>query len=186
MIDYVICLDHSKPSLPHGSPLYQAIRCLVPDPQQSINQTPHFSLRQRPLAVSIETKTIGRTEEEARVQLAVWVAAQVKRLRHLVGSLAEQTTAASSSKTAASLEPSPQENVAPLQGSRGDILAQMVFPLIYVNSEKWVVFFARPSAAPLSDKRIVSLPILILYPNRFFLSQEEVPVYHSIWCCYSC
>ena len=84
MVDYVVYLDHLEPA--QSTPLHRAICSLVPDLQQSINHTPYFSLRQRPLAASIKTKTIGRTEEEARVQLAVWVAAQVKHLRQRVDS----------------------------------------------------------------------------------------------------
>ncbi|KAF2240240.1 hypothetical protein BU26DRAFT_410741, partial [Trematosphaeria pertusa] len=42
--------------------------------------TMRYTLRHRPIAVSIETKTISRPEEEARVQLAIWVAAQLERI----------------------------------------------------------------------------------------------------------
>ncbi|KAL5371968.1 hypothetical protein PMIN06_012779 [Paraphaeosphaeria minitans] len=54
----------------------------------SINHVGYEGLRARPIAVSIETKTESRTVEEAKVQLGVWVAAQVARLETLVAQLA--------------------------------------------------------------------------------------------------
>jgi len=53
----------------------------------SINHVGYEGLRTRPIAVWIETKTESRTVEEAKVQLGVWVAAQVARIEALVGQL---------------------------------------------------------------------------------------------------
>lgn len=89
----------------------------------SINHTNRLSLQAKPLAISIETKTISRTEEEARVQLGVWIASQIERLKRLC------------------LEPSP-------------VLAETVFPLLFVQSAQWTVMFARVD--PENLNRVVS------------------------------
>ena len=49
-----------------------------------INHTNHSSIRRKPIAISIETQTISRTEEEARISLATWVASQIERLKRLL------------------------------------------------------------------------------------------------------
>ncbi|KAJ9634226.1 hypothetical protein H2199_009056 [Coniosporium tulheliwenetii] len=64
--------------------LYETLRLLQLKESQSINQTMYDSLRQRPIAISIETKTPNAPEEQAGVQLGVWVAAHFTRLRGLV------------------------------------------------------------------------------------------------------
>jgi hypothetical protein len=53
----------------------------------SINHVGYEGLRARPIAVLIEAKTEIRTVEEAKVQLGVWVAAQVARIEVIVGFL---------------------------------------------------------------------------------------------------
>ncbi|KPM45272.1 hypothetical protein AK830_g1304 [Neonectria ditissima] len=49
------------------------------------NHTDHYPLRDRPIALSIETKKTGEGWENARLQLGVWQAAHWNFLRHLLG-----------------------------------------------------------------------------------------------------
>jgi len=77
--------------------------------------------------VSIETKTISRTEEEARVQLGPWVAAQIKRLKAIAGG----------------------------SSSAQSVLTRMVFPLLFLQSSQWTILVARID--PLNYDRLVRL-----------------------------
>ncbi|WQF90331.1 Putative PD-(D/E)XK nuclease [Colletotrichum destructivum] len=52
---------------------------------QSVNHTEYAPLCLSPIAVSIETKKPGGSEDEARAQLSVWVSAQMVRLHQLLG-----------------------------------------------------------------------------------------------------
>ncbi|KAL1639134.1 hypothetical protein SLS58_008221 [Diplodia intermedia] len=80
MVDYAIYL------CPERAGIKQAIDGLLqrqPLGLQSVNQTRYDSLRHRPIAISVETKTPDASEEQAKVQLIVWAAAQLNRLRML-------------------------------------------------------------------------------------------------------
>ncbi|KPM44076.1 hypothetical protein AK830_g2421 [Neonectria ditissima] len=125
MIDYALFIgdghepsshENAAPSESHST-LSRDISNLVTNSSDSINHIPYPALRHRPIGISIETKTISRTEEEARVQLGIWAASQMNRIRHL------------------GLE---------YDTDFDGILQQMVFPLLYVNSSQWSVLFARP------------------------------------------
>ena len=50
---------------------------------ETINQTMYNPVRYQPIAISIETKTPDGSEQDAMVQLGVWVAAHFNRLRML-------------------------------------------------------------------------------------------------------
>ncbi|KAF4311403.1 hypothetical protein GTA08_BOTSDO13108 [Botryosphaeria dothidea] len=80
MVDYAIYL------CPERARIKQSIDGLLqrqPLGLQSVNQTRYDSLRHRPIAISIETKTPDASEEQAKVQLTVWASAQLNRLRML-------------------------------------------------------------------------------------------------------
>ncbi|KAF4472842.1 L-aminoadipate-semialdehyde dehydrogenase [Fusarium albosuccineum] len=51
----------------------------------SINHSSTNPLRSRPIAVSIETKVVDNSVEEAKAQLSVWASSHLKRLRTLSG-----------------------------------------------------------------------------------------------------
>ncbi|KAG8412861.1 hypothetical protein J3458_013294 [Metarhizium acridum] len=70
----------------------------------------------------IETKTISRTEAEARDQLGTCILAQIERLKSM----------AKNSPTAQA------------------VLKQMIFPLSYVNGARWTLMFARIDSADYS------------------------------------
>jgi hypothetical protein len=171
IVDYAIHLEPSGPAR-------DIILSLIGMSTDSINHVGYESLRTRPIAVSIETKTESRTVEEAKVQLGVWVAAQVARIEALVG----QLNRLRAKKPAAEARPGRLESEMVARGrrkSRGrggrmsrveqpqtqeptpsptvvmvpdpsNILSQIVFPLIDIQSEAWSLFFARvtPSNAP--------------------------------------
>jgi len=50
---------------------------------RTINQTMYDHVRYLPIAISIETKTPDASEQEAKIQLGMWVAAHFNRLRML-------------------------------------------------------------------------------------------------------
>ncbi|KAJ9634087.1 hypothetical protein H2201_009118 [Coniosporium apollinis] len=81
MVDYAIYL---APDEEMRVVIRDTLRLLQPKESQSINQTMYDSLRQRPIAISIETKTPNAPEEQVGVQLGVWVAAHFTRLHGLV------------------------------------------------------------------------------------------------------
>ncbi|KAJ3455705.1 hypothetical protein MRS44_017187 [Fusarium solani] len=127
MVDFALFIGdgqvdqlHDVSTSPSGR-LDQTISHFITGGSDSINHISYFALRHHPIFLGIETKTISRTEEEARVQLGIWVTAHVRRIWSL-GSLT------SASKASA------------LRG----VLQEMVFPLIYVQSAKWSLLFARP------------------------------------------
>ena len=125
MVDFAICLgsdevdddDSFEGDGEAMAALRRRMKHIIRTSDESINATPYYSMRHRPIVISIETKTESRTQEEAQVQLAIWVAAQMQRI--------------------VAFAPS---------GAR--VLENMVFPLIYVDSDKWSIFFARGSLAP--------------------------------------
>lgn len=80
MVDYAIYLSPDKDM---ATRIISILR-IQPKDSQSINQTMYDSLRQRPIAISIETKIPDASEEDGKVQLAIWVSAQFARLRSLV------------------------------------------------------------------------------------------------------
>ena len=61
-----------------------AFRNLDPMPHRSFNQTTLNTIANRPIALSIETKSQSGSSDEARVQLAVWALSQFKRLELLL------------------------------------------------------------------------------------------------------
>lgn len=52
---------------------------------RSINQTEYAPLHLCPISVSIETKKAGGSEDQAQVQLSVWVMAQFRRIHQIWG-----------------------------------------------------------------------------------------------------
>jgi hypothetical protein len=164
----------------------------------SINHVGYEGLRARPIAVSIETKTESRTVEEAKVQLGVWVAAQVARIEALVGQLAplevkkpvaeaqagrlqsEMVTRdrrksrgrggrMSRAEQPQTQEPTPTPTVV-MVPDPSDILSQTVFPLIDIQSEAWSLFFARVT------------PSNALHPSNSDIRKpvSNIQIFHSV------
>src|SRR5436305_3182582 len=74
------------------SALYTMTRCMEqirlllqnqPPGLQTLNHTNYAAVRFQPIAISIETMTRNAPEEEARVQLGMWVAAHFNSIRML-------------------------------------------------------------------------------------------------------
>jgi hypothetical protein len=161
MVDYAIYLEASGSSSSDpsaSSPLYERISALITDVTHSVNHTSYVSLRHRPIAVSIETKTISRPEEESRVQLAIWVAAQLERIRSLATETAYLAPIGGATKASRRKNP----KVLSKELDRNAVLSRMVFPLLYVQSAQWAVLFARPSSSPLADRSIVSFCLILI------------------------
>lgn len=132
MLDYALFIgDEESDSQVHdASPsqndrLEQDISKFVREWSDSINHISYVALRHRPIFLGIETKTISRTEEEARVQLGIWVTAHIKRIWSLSSRLSVSEA-----------------------GELKQAIQEMVFPLIYVQSAKWSLLFARPFFKP--------------------------------------
>jgi hypothetical protein len=113
LVDYGICLNHdliSKDDI-------IAKLAKMPGFQQSINQAEDSQIRYTPLVISIETKTSSRWEEEAHIQLSLWISTYLLRLAALID--VEENKE----------EPHPLEMVP--------------FPLIAIYSGRWEIFLAR-------------------------------------------
>ncbi|KND86760.1 hypothetical protein TOPH_08626 [Tolypocladium ophioglossoides CBS 100239] len=115
MIDYGIYLEDGEHRQRPSGTLQERLARHAEVMTPSVNHINRLGLRTKPIAVSIETKTIGRPEEEARVQLGIWIAAQIERLKAI-------TQGSSSTQS---------------------VLARMIFPLLFVQSAQWTVMFAR-------------------------------------------
>lgn len=79
MIDWGITVRPSATTAQHISRVIDAL----PDDLRSINQTTYGPVRNDPIAVPMETKIATGHIEEARIQLALWVAAWHKRMTAL-------------------------------------------------------------------------------------------------------
>ena len=113
MVDFVVVLQPEP-----NDRLSTAIAASFGQSFQSVNHTLHTPLRHLTIAISIETKTTQRTEDEGKVQLGVWTKALTNRLHAL---------AADRGRTN---ELSPD---------------RIVFPLIHVQSSSWKLYFAQLS-----------------------------------------
>jgi hypothetical protein len=164
----------------------------------SINHVSYGGLRARPIAISIETKTESRTVEEAKVQLAVWVAAQVARIEALVRQLAllvvkkpaaeawsdrlesamitrgPRKSRGRGGRTLRAEQPQAQgPSLSPnvvMVPNPSDILSQTVFPLIDIQSEVWSLFFARV------------MPSQTLHPSNSDTRRpvSKIQIFHSV------
>ncbi|TFK50802.1 hypothetical protein OE88DRAFT_180236 [Heliocybe sulcata] len=151
MVDYVICLgsdagpdglEHPHPSSSPPPSLHSRIDELLSSSDDddhgpaagSVNHTVYPALRRMPIAISIETEVVERTEEEARVQLGIWVAAQAKRIHMLLGAAARQRIRGTGMGTEAEVEEDVRR-----------ILQRALFPLLFVQTDTWTVYLARVS-----------------------------------------
>lgn len=145
MVDYVVNMEWSGDDL-------DRIASLLPESTwSSVNHTTYVPLRFRPIAISIETKTISRTEEEARVQLAIWVAALLARIRQLMLSQRQPPPQQQQPGTPSYPAPGLAEAQAQAEAEVDALLTAIIFPLLYVQNEKWHVFFARASVPATSN-----------------------------------
>jgi hypothetical protein len=191
IVDYAIHLE------PFG-PARDIISSLIGMSTESINHVGYEGLRARPIAVSIETKTESRTVEEAKVQLGIWVAAQVARIEALVMQLAslvmkEPAAEAWSSRLESEMvtrgrrksrgrgsrmpraeqpqaqEPIPSPTVV-MVPDPSNFLSQTVFPLIDIQSETWSLFFARVT------------PLYALPPSNSDIRKpvSNIQIFHSV------
>ena len=84
MVDYAISVDPLQDESP-------GLTCEAIDnlrrrmPLRTVNHTDFDALRNRPIAVSIETKRRGERGIKAKAQISTWHAAQWKFLTELVG-----------------------------------------------------------------------------------------------------
>jgi hypothetical protein len=122
MLDYALFVGDPKEPSSNSNRLDHEIAKKITDSSDSINHTPYVALRHRPIFLGIETKTITRTEQEARVQLGIWVASHIRRIWSLGKDI-----------------PGPNSRLLK------NTIEEMVFPLIYVQSAKWFLMLARAS-----------------------------------------
>lgn len=82
MVDFGIYIDPDDE-------MHDALRQLAsrdPFTTASWNHTCYPPLQKRPLAISIETKLTGRDWDTAKIQMSIWVTAQLNKLEQLVAS----------------------------------------------------------------------------------------------------
>ncbi|KAF2802870.1 uncharacterized protein BDZ99DRAFT_576470 [Mytilinidion resinicola] len=181
IVDYAMFLELSGPAR-------DAILSLIGMSSESINHATYEGLRIRPIAVSIETKTESRTVEEAKVQLGVWVAAQVARIEALIQQVAvlkankhgaerearsetsrrgRQKSRGKGGKISQS-QPTPTPTIDAVSPDPTDLLSQIVFPLLDVQSESWSLFFGRVSISPDTSSLHIRKPA------------SHIQIFHSI------
>jgi len=172
-------------------PARDVILSLIGMSSESINHVSYEGLRTRPIAVSIETKTESRTVEEAKVQLGVWVAAQVARIEALIQQVAVLKANKHGAKREARSEtdgrgrrkgrgkggkisqsqtqqPTPTPTIDAVSPDPTDLLSQIVFPLLDVQSESWSLFFGRVSISPDTSSLDIRKPA------------SHIQIFHSI------
>jgi hypothetical protein len=88
MVDFAIVL-HPNEKLASALPLTDEY---IDGGMRSFNHTRYGPLTNKPIVVSIETKSEGESLQEAEVQLAVWAAAHLSRLRDLLDESKTETT----------------------------------------------------------------------------------------------
>jgi len=81
-IDFCISIDPSSASDAGAAEAIKTLREALP--LHSINHTDLAALQNRPIAISIETKRTGQSDEEAALQIGTWQASQWNLLTHLV------------------------------------------------------------------------------------------------------
>lgn len=133
MVDFAISLTLSPRALEAFDSLFG---------YDYINHVDHETLRTTPIAISIETKTLAGNPEEARVQLGIWLAAQVAGIERLLGMMSEADSQ-TGSKSGDSSRP---ERLSP-RTTR--LLSEVIFPLLCVHGESWELYLGRvcPEAA---------------------------------------
>ena len=80
MVDFALYLDSDDD-------MHNALRQLAardPFTTAAWNHTHYPPLQKRPLAISIETKLTGRDWDTAKIQMSIWVTAQLNKLEQLV------------------------------------------------------------------------------------------------------
>lgn len=91
MVDYciVLCDEEVQNAARHTISTHlqsqSSSQFVSPRPVRSINQTEYTPLHLCPISVSIETKRSGGSEDQAQVQLSVWVLAQFRRIHQILG-----------------------------------------------------------------------------------------------------
>ncbi|RMZ68309.1 hypothetical protein GMOD_00009914 [Pyrenophora seminiperda CCB06] len=127
-----------------------------------------------PASTSHENEYPGtlKTMEKKRVQLGVWIAAQVARIEALIQEIAVLKANEHGAKREARSEvsgrgrrkvrgnggnvsqselqmqhPTPTPTVDDVRPNPTDLLSQIVFPLLDIQSESWSLFFARASVS---------------------------------------
>lgn len=136
--------------------------------QPSINHSADQSLRSLLIAVSIETKTAARAEEEAQIQLAIWAAAQLQRLRGLVSSFAPAVAGPLPAGLAAGGDEADALAAAArtqrVRSACSALLGRLTLPLLYVSHSRWTIYYAQP--LPREGRGALEDAHLCIFPSR--------------------
>ncbi|EJT79679.1 hypothetical protein GGTG_04763 [Gaeumannomyces tritici R3-111a-1] len=150
-------------------------------PGQSINHTNNYKpLASRPIAISIETKRRGGSDEDAVTQLGIWQAAQWEMLQELVQPRHDSTSSLATGPAATGpadpfAPPSKQPTYLALHGL--DFL-----PAIYIVGHDWkFAALTRDAVAPDALPRIRSQSTLWTGCTIGSTSSVE-GIYRIIWC----
>ncbi|KAK7407895.1 hypothetical protein QQX98_009954 [Neonectria punicea] len=90
----------------------------------AINQTDFYPLRNRPIALSIETKKPGESWEKAKLQLGVWESARWAFLRHLFSKYQDQVAQAEAATGHQGNAPAPSSSLSGLPEFLPGIIVQ--------------------------------------------------------------
>ena len=196
IVDYTIFLELSGCAR-------RIVSSLISMTSESINHVSYEGLRTRPIALSIETKTESRTVEEAKVQLGVWVAAQVARIEALIQRVAvlkankhraeinirpetsrrgQKGTEDGSSSQLQKQQQTPSSTTHSTSPDSTDLLSQIVFPLLDVQSESWSLFFGRVASpsTPNSEIRKPASSIQIFHSVALGNTANTIQTYRLV------
>ncbi|KAK0716310.1 hypothetical protein B0H67DRAFT_554636 [Lasiosphaeris hirsuta] len=126
---------------------------------QSINHSTQPFLCHRPIGVSIETEADDGTEGEGRLQLSVWVAAHILRLRSLVAIWDGGASAVDVETSGVSIASLQYQTAGPstVPGAPSELNMRpvnIVLPLLLVSGSRWTLFLARDLGASIEVIRV--------------------------------
>lgn len=126
---------------------------------QSINHSTQPFLCHRPIGVSIETEADDGTEGEGRVQLSVWVAAHILRLRSLVAIWDGGASAVDVETSGVSIASLQYQTAGPstIPGALSEVNMRpvnIVLPLLLVSGSRWTLYLARDLGASIEVIRV--------------------------------
>ncbi|KLU84487.1 hypothetical protein MAPG_03528 [Magnaporthiopsis poae ATCC 64411] len=166
--------------------MIRLLRCTLPG--LSINHTDFNALKKFPIAVSIETKKPGQSDEQAKVQVGVWQAAQWKMLHWQQDELLRQMELATASAQAESTSVDHQagdeaganameqdaEGRAAMPAPHSCIPPLVFLPAVIVVGHQWRI------AATTCEER--GGPTLLWMGSQIGTTDSMLGIYRIIWC----
>ncbi|KAL8291228.1 hypothetical protein RB597_005459 [Gaeumannomyces tritici] len=177
-VDFCITINPHWPRARFEStPASRAIKGVCRQlPGLSINHTSYHPLADRPIAISIETKRLGGSVENAEIQLGIWQAAQWNML--------EMLTRSERSGTAPPLAKEPNPSDSPSSGPELTSLNGLDFlPAIYIVGHEWKFAATTKSSTTTGDDKDGTESGTTLWTEFPIGDTTSVlGIYRIVWC----